>query len=57
MRLTLKISGSKCVALDDGPVIKMKPIITTTIPTARRMKLILSKANFCLSAMSISYYN
>ena len=28
IRLALKISGSKCVGVDTGPVIRIKPIIT-----------------------------
>lgn len=48
MRRTLKMSGSKCVGEDEGPVINTKPTITTAMPTASRMKLVLSKANFSL---------
>lgn len=32
MRLTLKMSGSKVVGVDTGPVIRRKPMITTAIP-------------------------
>src|SRR5699024_4357348 len=48
MRLTLKMSGSKVVGVDTGPVIRRKPMITTAIPMPSRIKLVLSKANFSL---------
>lgn len=53
MRRTLKISGSKYPSVELGPVISRKPTIITAIPMASNIKLVLSKANFCLS---ISFY-
>ena len=49
MRRTLKMSGSKYPSVDPGPVINKNPRMIIAIPTANRMKLVLSNANFWLS--------
>jgi hypothetical protein len=46
IRRVLKMSGSKWVSVELGPVISNKPIIIMTIPTAIRIKFVLSRANF-----------
>ena len=46
---TLKISGWKAVSDDEGPVMSRKPMMTTAIPAASKIKFTLSKANFRLS--------
>ena len=43
-RRTLKMSASNTDSSLPPPLIRMKPRITIAIPTAMRMKLILSKA-------------
>jgi undecaprenyl-diphosphatase len=48
-----EIFGSKYPSVELGPVISRKPTIITAIPMASNIKLVLSKANFCLS---ISFY-
>ena len=52
MRVALKMSGLKAVSVEPGPLISIRPSSTTAIPTANKMKFILSKAKFFLS---ISY--
>lgn len=53
MRMGLKISGLNVVSVEPLPLISMKPIITTNMPAARNMKLVLLNARFfcpfCLS--------
>ena len=44
--LALKISGSKWVSVDEGPVMSRNPLIIIRIPTIVKMKFILSNANF-----------
>lgn len=49
IRRALKMSGSKAVSVEPGPVISKNPTITMNIPTASKMKFILSNAKFLLS--------
>ena len=42
MRMVLNISGLNELSVVEPPDIKINPMITTTIPTARRMKLVRS---------------
>ena len=46
MRVALKMSGLKAVSVEPGPLISIRPSSTTAIPTANKMKFILSKAKF-----------
>ena len=55
MRLTLKISGSKCVGVDTGPVIKIKPSITTAMPTASKIKIGLVESELLFTHLFIYY--
>ena len=56
MRRTLKMSGLNTVSELPEPDIRMKPIITTAIPTASRMKFILSKAKSFLSIPILVFF-
>lgn len=49
MRVALKMSGLKAVSVEPGPLISIRPNSTTAMPTANKMKFILSKAKFFLS--------
>lgn len=55
MRRTLKMSGSKAVSDELGPTMSRKPIMTTTILTANKMKLTLSNAKFRLSIIFFTF--
>lgn len=55
MRRTLKISGSKAVSVEPGPLINRNPMIMTIIPMASSMKFVLSKAKLFLSIMNFVY--
>lgn len=49
MRVALKMSGLKAVSVEPGPLISIRPNSTIAMPTANKMKFILSKAKFFLS--------
>lgn len=56
MRMGLKISGLNVVSVEPLPLISMKPIITTNMPAARNMKLVLLNARFFLSILLVIVY-
>ena len=49
MRRALKMSGSKAVSEEPVPAIRRNPTTTIAMPTANRMKFVLSNAKFFLS--------
>lgn len=56
MRMGLKMSGLNVVSVEPLPLISMKPIITTNMPAARQIKLVLSNARFFLSILLVVIY-
>ena len=49
IRRALKMSGLKACSVEPLPAIRMKPMMTITIPAANRMKLVLPNAKSLLS--------